>query len=378
MFSNAIKLCSLNGFDIKVDPSWILIAALVTWSLSDQYFPATYPDQTSQTYLTMAFIAMLGFFASLLLHELAHSVVARRLGLEIKGITLFLFGGVAEMENEPKNATVELWVAIAGPVMSLSLSFGFWVLAGLADLLPTAPALGKVLSYLAMINLVLALFNMVPAFPLDGGRVLRAWLWHRSGDVLKATETAARSGATFAYILMALGVMAMFQGAVAAGLWQIMIGGFVLMAARARYQNQLARSLFAGRTVGTLMRRDPVTVDPETTLNEFVNGTVLHHGVSFVPVVENGVLLGHMSPDVLTGIDRENWSSTRVGDVFAGLDADRIVSPDMPVEELMSLITRTGQRKFLVVRDHKLVGVISLADLTRFISVAAAPRAAPA
>ncbi|WP_300019868.1 site-2 protease family protein [uncultured Roseobacter sp.] len=367
MFSNAVKLFSINGFDIKLDPSWLLIAALITWTLSQGYFPAILPHQSTGTYLAMALIAMLCFFASLLLHELAHSVVARRLGVPIKGITLFLFGGVAELEAEPRSAAVEFWVALAGPVMSLALALGFWILAQLSETLAAATPVSMVLGYLALINLILALFNLVPAFPLDGGRVLRAYLWHRKGDVLAATETAAQSGTIFAYVLMGFGLVALFNGALIAGLWQIMIGFFVLMAARAAYQTQLAKVAFDHKTVAALMQRDPIVISPEMTLSEFVNRIMLRHNVSFVPVVEDGVLLGHMDQAVLAGIDREHWSNTRVGDVFAGLDGQASISGEMPVQDLMVRIADTGRRKFLVVDGHQLMGVISLADLTRYL-----------
>lgn len=367
MFANAIKLFSSNGFDIKIDPSWLVIATLVTWSLSQQYFPDVLPTLPQATYLIMAIAATLCFFASLLLHELAHSVVARRLGLPIKSITLFLFGGVAELEAEPKSAQVEFWVALAGPAMSLGLAFGFWVLEqGVALVFDAAP-LRVVLSYLALINLVLALFNLVPAFPLDGGRVLRAYLWHRSGNVLSATETAAKSGSVFGYLLMMFGLLSLFQGAFVTGLWQLMIGGFLLLAARSSYQAQLAHVAFERKTVRDLMTRDLVTVGPEMTLADFVSKIVLRRGASIVPVLEAGILLGHMDRSVLSGIDRENWDSTQVGDVFAGLDEESVVAPDLPIPDLIARIGATGRRKFLVVQEHHLLGVISLSDLTHHL-----------
>lgn len=367
MFSNAIKLVTVSGFDIKVDPGWALIAALVTWTLSQQYFPATLPDQTSQMYVVMAVVAMLSFFASLLLHELAHSVVARRFGVQIKGITLFLFGGVAELAEEPKSATAEFWIALAGPAMSLSLSAVFWLLARLSGQILTAPAVTETLSYLAAVNLVIALFNLVPAFPLDGGRVLRAYLWHRHGDILRATKAAARSGTIFAYGLMFLGVLVLFQGLLITGLWYIMIGFFVLGAARGAYHSQIMDNAFAGKTVGNLMVQNPVVVSPELTLSDFVNTVVMSKRVSFAPVVEDGILLGQIDKDVLSVIDHDNWSNTRVGDVFAGLDVATTISPDMPISGLLAQIAQTGTRKFLVVKDHTLLGVITLANLIGYM-----------
>ncbi len=369
MFSNAVKILTLNKFDIRVDPSWLLIAALITWSLSQQYFPAVLPGQTSEVYLIMAIAAMLCFFGSLLMHELAHSVVARTYGVPVKSITLFLFGGVAELEAEPQTAAVEFWVALAGPVMSLALAFGFWLFAGVVALVSMPAPVVEVLSYLSMINLVLALFNLVPAFPLDGGRVLRAYLWHRSGNILQATETAAKSGTVFAYILMSFGLLALFQGAMVTGLWQILIGGFVLFAARGSYQTQLMRTIFAEKTVAALMTSDPITVGPEMTLAELVNRVMLSHRISFVPVVEDHVLLGHIDTAVLGGIDRENWANTHVNDVFAAVDEATTVRPDMPLQDLMTLIAKTGRRKFLVTENGLLLGVITLADLTAYLNL---------
>tara|TARA_R110002094_G_scaffold89971_6_gene92650 strand:+ start:2936 stop:4057 length:1122 start_codon:yes stop_codon:yes gene_type:complete len=367
MFSKAIRIFTINGFDIKLDPSWLVIAALITWSLA-RFFPTVLPDQFFVTYVAMAFIAMMTFFASLLLHELAHSVVARHFGVQIKGITLFLFGGVAELESEPQSASVEFWVAIAGPLMSLFLALWFGVLAGVADALFSAPALTEVLSYLSTINLVLALFNLVPAFPLDGGRILRAVIWHRTGNILKATESASKSGTIVGYALMGIGLAALFQGAVVAGLWQILIGSFVLVAARASYQDQLGRSAHGNEPVSAAMMSPPVTVSPDLALSDFVDRIMFGQGLSFVPVVENGVLLGHMDRELLSGIERDNWAATRVGDIFAGLDPKMMITPEMPIADLMSRITRTGHRKFLVTRDgHELVGVVTLADLTGYL-----------
>lgn len=363
MFSNTIKLFNLGGFDIKLDPSWFLIAGLITWTLSTQYFPITLPGLAGATYVILAVIAMLGFFTSLLLHELAHSVIARRYGVRIKGITLFLFGGVAELESEIPSATAEFWIAIAGPAMSVCLSIAFWIGGTMSDAILDSPALTMVLVYLATINMMIAVFNMVPAFPLDGGRVLRAYLWKRHGDILRATRTAALSGTVFGYALTIIGVGALFQGTMTVGIWYILIGFFVLSAARSAYDTQLMKSTFAGKTVRAVMIQDPVVVSPELTLSEFVNRVMLEHRVSFVPVVADGVLIGQIDKDVLSAIDRDNWTSTRVGDVFAGLDVATTIPPQMPIDDLLKLIAQTGTRKFLVVDDHKLLGVVTLANL---------------
>lgn len=371
MFSNSVKILSLDDFEIKIDPSWFVIAALITWNLSQQYFPDVVPDASAHTYLVIALIGMLGLFISLLLHELAHSVVARRLGIEIKSITLFIFGGLAELGSEPKSARDEFLIAVAGPIMSLFLAFCFWLFTQIALLASGPDTFVAVLSYLGAINLVLALFNLVPAFPLDGGRILRAYLWHRSGNILKATQIAAQSGAVFAYFLMAMGVLALFQGAFVSGLWYLLIGGFVLVAARSAYTSKLAQTVLADKVVSDLMTLSPVTATPDMTLSEFVNQIMLRHSVSFVPVVDGDVLLGHIDQVVLSRVDRENWGSTRVGDVFVCLDNSAIVAPDMPVSKLLDQISQTSRRKYMVVHDQKLLGIVTLADLTRYLGLAA-------
>lgn len=289
--------------------------------------------------------------------------------MPIKAITLFLFGGVAELDAEPQTAKAELLVAVAGPVMSLALAFGFWVLSGIWNTTGGAEAMGMVLSYLAMINLVLALFNLVPAFPLDGGRILRAYLWHRNGDLLAATERAARSGVVFAYVLFGLGILSLFQGAQVAGLWQMLLGGFVLLAARTSYERQLAKTAFQGKTVADVMTPDPVTVPPDMTLSDLVNRVLLRHRISFFPVIDEGVLLGHIDTDILKDTDRATWTTTRVGEVFSGLDDATTVRSDMPVQEVMARISATRRRKFLVRDDNTLKGVVTLSDLVHLLSV---------
>ncbi|MEL6837779.1 MAG: site-2 protease family protein [Pseudomonadota bacterium] len=363
MFSNAIRLFRLGGFDIKLDPSWFLIAALITWTLSTQYFRLVLPDLTIVTHFVLAVVAMMGFFGSLLLHELAHSVVAGRFGVRIKGITLFLFGGVAELETEVPSARAEFWVALAGPAMSVALGSAFWLATGIIVTLLGTSALTVVLAYLAMVNLIIAVFNMVPAFPLDGGRVLRAYLWHRHGDVLRATRTAAQSGKIFGYFLIGFGVLVLFQGAVTSGAWYILIGFFVLAAARSAYQTQLMQSTFAGKTASDLMIRNPIVVSPELTLADYFDQVMLAHRISFAPVVADGVLIGQIDKNVMTAIDRDNWTSTRVGDVFAGLDVAATIPPDLPIDALLKQVAETGTRKFLVVDDHRLMGIITLANL---------------
>lgn len=369
MFSRSFRLMSLLGFEIRIDPSWFLIAALITWSLATGYFPFVFPEATTAAYSVMALAAMILFFGSLILHELAHAVVARRFGMRIKGITLFLFGGVAELAAEPDTARAELWTALAGPAMSILVAVVFWFAGGAAMVLGLPEALAVIFAYLALINLVLALFNLVPAFPLDGGRVLRAVLWKRRGNLLEATRIASLSGTFFGWLLIGVGFLSVFGGAQIGGLWQIVIGLFVLAAARNSYQQQLMTSTMAGQTVEYLMSTSVVTTTPDQTLSDFVDNTVLAKRVSFSPVVEDGRLLGYVDLDIIVRIDRENWHTTRVDDVFVASDDSNTVGPQMPAEDLFKRMSDTKRRKYLVAEGSRLLGVISVSDMIGFLAL---------
>ncbi|MEL7258529.1 MAG: site-2 protease family protein [Pseudomonadota bacterium] len=370
MFKNARPVLNLLGFEVKIDPSWLLIAALITWSLSQHTFPSRLPEATPSQHFMIAVATMLLFFASLLLHEVAHAFVARSYGVSTRGITLFLFGGVAELESEPKDASHEFYIAVAGPLMSLFLAFLFWVLLKFSMIFNGPEEFAAVFSYLALINLILALFNLLPAFPLDGGRILRAYLWNKSGNILRATKTASKSGELLAFALIVLGILTLFNGFVVSGFWQVLLGFFLLAAAKASYQNQLMQAAFAKRCVGTLMTKTPViTIHPDTTISDLIYNKILRFNVSFVPVIENETLLGYIDTEVLSDLERENWRNTRVNDVFVGLNPDNCVTEDMPLSELMKKISETNRRKFLVCQNSTLKGVISLSDLMGFLGL---------
>ena len=370
MFSNAVKLFDIFGFQIKVDPSWLIIAALIVWSLSSGYFPQEIPGLHSSDYLALAVVAMLGLFACLILHELAHSVVARRFGLGVGGITLFLFGGVAELEQEPESAGSEFWIAIAGPLMSFALAALFWVAFGTVAAAGASRGLVALFEYLAAINLILALFNLLPAFPLDGGRVLRAALWRAKGDLLEATRVASLAGSAFGYALVALGLFALFSGqSIIGSLWPVLIGLFLAGAARGTYQQMLTRRALVGRTVGDLMTRTVHTTGPERTVRTLVDDVMLTHGVGFVPVVENGQALGYVDTGTVRGIDRDNWDTARVEDVFIALTPDMRTTPREPLEQLLKRISQSSRRKFIVEDGRRFAGVITLSDLVAHIEV---------
>jgi Zn-dependent protease len=366
MFGHSVKLFDLFGFEIKIDASWLLIAALIVWSLASGYLPQVLPGLGQAAYLTVAVIAMLGLFGSLILHELAHSLVARRYGLGIGGITLFLFGGVAELVDEPKSAGSEFWIAIAGPLMSFLLAGLF----GLAVAVTGAEGVfGTILAYLASINLILAVFNLLPAFPLDGGRVLRAWLWQRSGDMLEATRKASGAGTVLALGLMGLGLFSALSGGGIGGLWLVLIGFFVLNASRGTYQRLLMQDSLRGRRVAELMTPDPWTATPDMTLAELADGVMLAHAVSFAPVVERGVVTGQIDAAMMREVPRADWATTRVADVMAPLGDTDLVAPRMTAEEALQRLSEGQHRKLIVADGRRLRGVLSLRDLMGHIAV---------
>ena len=366
MFGHSVKLFTLFGFEIRIDASWLLIAALIVWSLSSGYFPDVLPGLDQGAYLGLALVAMLGLFASLILHELSHSLVARRYGLGIGGITLFLFGGVAELADEPQSAVSEFWIAVAGPAMSVLLS----ALFGLAALATGAEGLiGVLVAYLATINLVLALFNLVPAFPLDGGRVLRAWLWQRSGDMLDATRKASAAGTFFALALMGLGLASTLSGGGIGGLWLVLIGFFVLNASRGTYQRLLMQEGLRGRRVAELMTADPFTASPDMTLAEIADRVMLAHAVSFVPLVERGVVVGYVDAQILRQVPREDWATRTAAAVMAPLDDACIVPPRMTAEDALKRLAEGPHRKLIVAEGRQIRGILSLRDLMGHIAV---------
>jgi len=358
-----ILLFRLLGFKIQADVSWLFLAVLVTWSLALGLFPVRYPDLPMSTYWSMGVAGAIGLFASLIFHELAHALVARTYGIPIKGITLFLFGGVAEMSEEPKYASVEFLMAIAGPISSFILSLGFYLLGLVTTVSGFPDPVVGVLRYLAFINLLLGAFNLVPAFPMDGGRVLRAALWHFKGDLRQATKTAARSGRGFGMILMVLGVYNVITGQFVVGMWWFLIGLFVRGAAATSYQQVLARGVFSGEPVARFMTRNPVTVSPSLPIQSFVDDYVYKYHHSVFPVVTDGRLVSYVLSRNVKSVSRQDWARRRVSEIATPCEADIVIEPTTDTVTAMSVMNRTGQSRLTVVANGRLVGILALKDL---------------
>ncbi len=368
MFGKSITLFKLFGFAIRVDASWLLIAALVTWSLAVGFFPALYPGLSASDYWWMGVAGAVLLFASIIVHELFHSLVARRYGLPMKGITLFLFGGVAEMSAEPPNAKAEFLMAIAGPIASILIGFFFYGLAAaVAGSWPVQAV--AVMAYLYTINWVLAVFNLIPAFPLDGGRVLRAALWHFRGDIKSATRTASSIGSAFGIGLMVLGVLQLFGGYFVSAVWWFIIGLFLRSISQASYQQVLVTSTLQGEPVRRFMTMQPDTVPPQVSVEELVNDYIYRYHHRLFPVVSTeGKLAGCVTPERVRTVPREEWDRHSVQEIAAPCSQDNVISPDTDASEALAMMNRTGNTRLMVVDGGKLVAVVTLKDLLQFLA----------
>ncbi|HSM60454.1 MAG TPA: site-2 protease family protein [Longimicrobiales bacterium] len=356
----------LLGFRIRIDYSWFIVLALVTWTFAKWQFPSDLPRLSGSTYLAMGLAGALLLFLSVVLHELAHSVVARSRGIEVAGITLFIFGGVAEMRQEPKRPADEFLLTIVGPLSSLLLSFLFLVAARLLAGWGAGPP-AVVADTLATLNLVLAVFNMVPAFPLDGGRVLRAILWRVTGDPGLATRWATWIGRGFGWLLIAYGFFLFMSGVRLAGLWGMLLGWFLTSAATSAARQDALRRALRGVPVGQVLHGPPVYVDGEHSVEELVESYILRLPVTAFPVVSGERVIGVVTVSDVSGLSLDERPVTRVRQIMVPLEKTLMVEADRPLVEVC-LGLRAGTRdRFLVLRQDRIVGALSSDDLASWI-----------
>ena len=360
MFLRRFRLCTLFGIAINVDASWLVLAVLIGWSLGGVAFPASFPGLPPATYWVMAAATALGLFASILFHEMAHALVARRVGIPIHGITLFIFGGVAEMDAEPPAARGELMMAVIGPAASLFLA---WAFVTLLNLVKPGPAATGVLWYLAVVNGMLAIFNLVPAFPLDGGRVLRAalWLWH--GDFARATRVASTCGSAFAILLILLGVLGIVTGDFVNGIWLCLIGLFLRAAATDSYRQSMASHLFAGLTVGAVMNPSPVVVPSQISVAELIERYVYGYHHRWFPVTEDGILVGTVSTREAAALGRDEWPLVTVARIMRPPAPAALVPAGMDLMTALRQLGRSGESRLMVVEGGRLKGLLSSRDI---------------
>jgi Zn-dependent protease len=369
MFEHRMRLFKLLGFEVRLDLSWIIIAVLVTWSLAQGLFPYLYPKLSTETYWFMGVVGALGLFFSIIFHEFCHSLVARHYGMTMKGITLFIFGGVAEMGEEPPNAKTEFLMALAGPVSSFLIGGVFYLVYQMGLQGGWGVPVNGVMRYLAWINALLAIFNLLPAFPLDGGRILRSILWGVRQDLQWATRVSSGIGAAFGIFLIFLGVLRILQQDFIGGFWWVLIGMFLRSAAQMSYQQLVVRKGLEGEPVRRFMTVNPVTVPPSLTVADLVEDYVYKHHFKMFPVVDHERLVGCVTTRDIKEVPREQWSRETVGRIAENCPAEALIGPETDAVKALGVMNQTGLSRLLVVENDRLVGIITLKDLLAFLAL---------
>ncbi len=367
-----IRLGRVAGIRIGANWSLVAIFVLLVAGLAGNALPTRSPGSAAVVYLAAAVVAALLFFASLLAHELAHALVARRAGVQVEGITLWLFGGVARLSGEARTPGSDFRIAAVGPLTSLLLGGAFALAAAGLTTFGGPPVAVATARWLAGINVVLALFNLLPGAPLDGGRILRAALWRRHGSQARATRTAARAGQVLGAVLIALGVLQFLAGASFGGLWLALIGWFLIGAARAEEQGMLVRQALAGVRVRDVMTPAPLTASGEVSVGRFLDQYVLANRFSTFPIVgPRGALEGLVTLQRLKAVPPERRDSTTVAEVACPRDELLTAAPDEPLADLLGRLVGCGDGRALVLDDGRLVGIVSPSDVARVVQLAA-------
>ena len=374
MERNSVYLFKIFGIPIRVHVSWLIIFALVTLSLAMEYFPHvsryTWP---TWTYWVIGGITSLLFFLSVLLHELAHSVVARWRGMKVRDIVLFIFGGVSELGEEPGSAQTEFIMAFVGPLTSFAIG-AFSLVLYLFTKRVSEPV-SAVAYYLFVINVFLGLFNLIPGFPLDGGRVLRAIMWGITGDLNRSTRWASRLGSFIAYAFIFAGICWMaFYRDFFNGLWLVFIGWFLNNAAQSTYRNLLVKHILSGHTANEIVNRNCQRVPPDQPMDALVNQYFLAEGLRCLPVVEGERLLGLVTWQSVKAAPPEQWSRMRAIDAMIPVERVKSVRPNCDLWSALEQMTGEGSDQLAVVQDGQLVGLLSRDAIMGFLQLHAEPK----
>jgi Zn-dependent protease/CBS domain-containing protein len=366
-----IKLGTISGIEIGLHYSWFIIAGLIAFSLAEHFHQVDPGWGPGQIWIAALVTAAL-FFVTLLLHELAHSLVAQARGLKVRAITLFALGGVSQIQDDATDAKTELLVAIAGPIASLIIGFGcLGVALGLGWQRSTEAqtAATGVLVWLGYINIALAVFNMVPGFPLDGGRVLRAIVWAINKNADRSTRVAARVGQFVAFLFILDGIWQFFSGAGFGGLWIAFIGWFLMDAAKASYTEVEITAALRGVRVSEVMSRDCAIVSPRMSLQEFVNTYLLRAGERCFAVEDQGRFVGLITPRDVGNVPRDRWEKTTVREAMRPLKELHVITPDTPVLDALKLVSSKDVNQLPVVANGTLHGVVSRSQLLQLLHV---------
>ncbi|MEW5745176.1 MAG: site-2 protease family protein [Nitrospirota bacterium] len=362
--SGSLKIATIMGIPLRVHFSWLIIFGLLTWSLSSFYFPRAVPDLAAGSYWASGAIAALLLFISVALHELSHSFVALRYKLPISSIVLFIFGGVSQIKGEPPDPKVEFRMAVAGPLASFALALVFYA----AYTLVPGGVVRALFIYLAQINLVLGIFNLIPGFPMDGGRVVRAYLWNRSKDFYSATRTASSYGQKIALLFIILGVLSLFGG-LSGGLWFMLIGWFLYTAAQASYQQAGLQETLRGVAVESIMVRDFVRIPPDTVIEEAVNDYFLRYGYGGFPVMRNGEFLGFVSLKEVKDVPRERWRTATVGEILVPHDRRWEIPAQSDAMKALELMISEDKGRLVVMERGSISGIITRNGIAKYIQI---------
>ena len=367
---NAFKIARIAGIDIKIHWSWFAIFFLLTWFLATGFYSEVYETWSSTEAWVASIVTTILFFSSILLHELSHSIVARRLGLPVKDITLFIFGGVSSLGAEPSDAKQEFKVAIVGPLTSFAIGIiaGVIALIGLLnDLEDTLPF--AIAEYLFVINIAVGIFNMLPGFPLDGGRVLRAALWARSGNMIKATRWASTAGTVISFGLIAIGVVSILVGSFIGGVWFIVLGWVLRNSAESSYQQLVLRRALEGIKVSEMLNRGFYPAPPDMPLDEVVTSLMFGHSQRCVPIVVSDDLLGLLSMSDLQKVATEQWPDTSAFRAMTPREQLQMVGLDDDLTHALEIMVSKDIHQLPVIDARSFVGFVTRADVLRLIQI---------
>lgn len=364
--NGGIRLGKIFGIDITLDYSWFIIFAIITFALSFSLFPQLVPGLSTSGYIAIGVVTSILFFASVLFHELMHSVVAMRNGIKIEGIRLMIFGGVSRITEEPPTPGIEFKMAVAGPLSSLALGVIFVAIYLSGRRLGLGPFVSISAFWLGYVNIVLGVFNLLPGFPLDGGRVLRSAVWYFTGSLMRSTRIASGIGRGIAYLMIFVGLLGPFLGNISL-VWFILLGWYLLQAARAEYQEVLYHEALEGVKVGEIMTKDPVIVSPNLNIVDMVRDYFAQHSWIAYPVVEGGRVEGMITLKSIENLPRSRWPITLVGNMMRPLSPNITTSPDADVFGILPKLVTRAEGRMLVLKDGRLVGLLTETDVRRSV-----------
>jgi Zn-dependent protease len=372
LFRHTIRIGRIFGIVIELDYSWFLIFGLLTWILAVGYYPTEFKDWSIPEYWLMGAITAVMLFVSVLLHELGHSLVAMHYKVPVRRITLFLFGGVSQIAAEASSAAVEFWIAIAGPAVSFALALIFWELQHAVASVTPLLALAE---YLALLNLVLGVFNLVPGFPLDGGRILRAIVWGTNRNFRRATLIATVTGRFFGFLFIFFGVWLALSGQFVNGLWIAFIGWFLESAAATQAQQEMVKDLLAGHTVSDVMSRDYIRISADISVQELVDKYVLEGGRRYFVAMQGDNSVGLVTLAEIKKVPRSSWATTNVSQVMIPTSKLTTTQPDVQAWTVIEKMGRDGINQLPVIEGERIVGMICREDVVHYLGILQSLRA---